>query len=359
VEAYAEAVREKSTLRRLRDISDRIVRAVDDSRGRSADELVADVERQLLDLHARSRVGKGLLSSRQLAGELIDDLDQRREKSRGLALGLADFDELTSGLEPGDLVVIAARPGMGKTALMVSTANHVSHAKPVAIFSAEMPTQQLMRRSVAHLSGVSQSNLRRAERLTDSDWAAIVPAAAAVAERQLWIDDKALPTLTHVRAESMSLKARNGLDLVMVDYCQLVQGDGANRYEQLRDVAYGFKALAKELQVPVILLAQLNRGVEQREHKRPHISDLRDSGAIEEAADIVGLLYSEGYYNPKFGMPYVFECAIEKNRNGERGLCLWQFAGAFSRITTLDSGAAAQYRHLQADKQTQRGGSDL
>jgi replicative DNA helicase len=136
----------------------------------------------------------------------------------------------------------------------------------------------------------------------------------------------------------------------LVDYVQLVRGLGKNRYEELRDVSYGLKALAKELAVPIIVLAQLNRGVESREAKRPHASDLRDSGAIEEAADIVGLLFAEGYYDRSFSMPYVLECSIAKNRNGERGECLWRFDGAYSRIEPLDSGAAANYRRLLTDK---------
>ncbi len=154
--------------------------------------------------------------------------------------------------------------------------------------------------------------------------------AGDIGRKQLWIDDTASPTLAHIRAETLALKARNSLGLVLVDYVQLVRGSGANRYEQLREVAYGLKALAKELAVPVVILAQLNRGVETREQRRPAISDLRDSGAIEEAADIVGLLYSESYYDPAFPMPYVLECNIAKNRNGERGECLWRFDGAFS-----------------------------
>jgi replicative DNA helicase len=348
VEAYARSMLDASTFRKLLTLSDKIAQAVRDRRGSSAEELIGKIEQALLDLHARSRIGKGLIASRQLAGELLDDLDRRQANVRGLPLGLEDLDELTCGLEPGDLVVIAARPGMGKTALMVTIASTVSQSRPVAVFSAEMPSAQLMRRCVALLSNVPQGKLRRAERLNDDDWAAIAPAAAALAERRLWIDDASLPRLAHVRSECIALKARHGLDLVMVDYCQLVQGDGANRYEQLRDVAYGFKALAKDLQIPVILLAQLNRHVESREDKRPHLSDLRDSGAIEEAADIVGLLYSRGYYDKEFGMPYVLECEIGKNRNGERGLCLWQFEGACSRVQTLDSGARLQYARLQA-----------
>jgi replicative DNA helicase len=349
VATYAHSAREASACRALLKLSDAIAKGVHDRRGRSAVELVADAEETLLKLHARSRVGKGLVSSRELAGELLDDLDRRRETARGLQLGLADFDTITNGLEGGDLVVLASRPGMGKTAMMGSTGITVSQAVHVAIFSAEMTSAQLMRRCLSLLGTIPQGRLRRAEQLDDIDWAAIAPAAAALAERRLWIDDTPQPTLSHIRSECIALKARSGLGLVMVDYVQLVQGAGANRYEQLRDVAYGLKTLAKDLDVPVILLAQLNRGVESREDKRPHISDLRDSGAIEEAADIVGLLYSRGYYEPTFGMPYVLECAIQKNRNGERGLCLWQFEGAFSRIKILDSGARAQYSKLCAD----------
>jgi replicative DNA helicase len=132
----------------------------------------------------------------------------------------------------------------------------------------------------------------------------------------------------------------------MIDYVQLVRGLGKNRYEELRDIAYGLKSLAKELAVPIIVLAQLNREVESRDRKRPNLSDLRDSGALEEAADIVGLLYSEAYYDPSFAMPYVLECRIAKNRNGERGDCLWNFDAAFSRVSPLDEGAAANYRRM-------------
>ena len=347
VRHYAELVRERATLRELARVADKVSRSVADSRGRDAAEILAEAAQAIIALQASARVGKGLIRVEQLAGELVDDLDRRREKCSGLSVGLADFDDLTCGLEPGDLVVIAARPGMGKTALMVTIADHVSTAnQPVAVFSAEMPAAQLMRRHVARNSAVSQSLLRRAEKLTDIDWASITPALTAIARCKLWIDDSGLPHLSHVRAESFALKIQHGLALVLVDYVQLVQGDGANRYEQLRDVSYGLKALAKELAIPVIVLAQLNRGVESRDRKRPHLSDLRDSGAIEEAADIVGLLYSEAYYSPEFSMPYVLECNVVKNRNGERGQCLWHFAGQHSRVSVLEPGPRAQYRHL-------------
>lgn len=356
--AYAQAVHDRAALRALGTFAADTERSIVEARGQSAQELIAEAIERLLALQSSARVGKGLISVDDLVRQLVDDLDHRRESDRALKTGLPDFDELAGGgLEPGDLVVIAARPGMGKTALLVTVAAYASSERPVAVFSAEMPAQQLMRRAVALSANVSQGRLRRADRLTDADWQAIVPALGQLGQRRLWIDDKPLPPLSHIRAEAFGLKARHGLGLVLVDYVQLVTGAGANRYEQLRDVAYGLKAIAKELAVPVIVLAQLNRAVESRDHKRPHISDLRDSGAIEEAADVVGLLYSEGYYDSDFGMPNVLECAIAKNRNGERGECLWHFSGEHSRVTVLNPGARAQYLRLRAG-QSNRGRSD-
>jgi replicative DNA helicase len=357
VETYAHLVRERSSLRRLKEIGERISASATEAAEHTAAELVASAQERLQQLQSRARTGKGLIDARQLIGELTDDLDARATAQTGLQVNLPDFDALTCGLEAGDLVVIAARPGMGKTALMVSIASTVSQTTGVAVFSAEMPAHQLMRRCVALHAEISQGLLRRAEKLTDDHWAKISSAAGTIGRQPLWIDDTGSPTLTHIRSECLSLKARAPLELVVIDYVQLVRGEGKNRYEELRDVAYGLKALAKELASPIIVLAQLNRGVEARDHKRPSISDLRDSGAIEEAADIVGLLYAEGYYDPSFRMPYVLECHIAKNRNGERGHCLWHFDGAYSRVTPLEPGAAAQYRRLLS-KPPQRG-SDL
>jgi len=350
-ETYATVVRDQSAKRRLRELGEGILRSVGNSNGRNAVELLADVQEQAGRLQSRARRGRGLVGSKELVRELVDDLERRRERSLGLSLGLPDFDSLTYGLEPGDLVVIAARPGMGKTALLVSIANAVSAVVPVVVFSAEMPSMQLMRRCLSLRTRIPQGSLRRTERLTREQWQTISAESAELAGLSLSIDDTSSPTLTHIRAECISKNAQTPLGLILVDYVQLVVGNGANRYEQLRDAAYGLKALAKDLAVPIIILAQLNRGVESREHKRPFVSDLRDSGAIEEAADIVGLLYSESHYKTDFGMPYVLECEIAKNRNGERGECLWRFEGAFSRVTALDDGARAQYRQQRIKAQ--------
>jgi replicative DNA helicase len=354
IQAYARIVLEKRTERRLREVGMAIVERTNG--GQKTEEQISDAMRELLALAETARAGGGLVTAKELVRELLDDLDRRRDGAQGLSIGLPDFDSYSSGLEAGDLVVIAGRPGMGKTALLVSIAAHVSKSTGVAVFSAEMSSQQLMRRCVSLLGSVPQGKLRRASNLEDADWQAIGDAAGKVAERRLWIDDRALPALGHIRSEVMTLKAKAGLGLVMVDYVQLIQGAGANRYEQLRDVAYGLKGLAKEAGIPVILLAQLNRGVETRgDNKRGRLSDLRDSGAIEEAADIVGMLYSEGYYDPGHSMAYVLECAIEKNRNGERGECLWYFAGEFSRVATLQEGAREQYIRLRNQSRKPQG----
>lgn len=361
VESYAEVVRERSMRRRLAALAESIQRTVSmPGRDRSAEDLLADAQRALYDLQVRARAGSGLVSAKDLVRILFDDLDRRREKPLGISVGLADFDERTGGLEPGELVVLAGRPGMGKTALLGGMSTHVSAASTVAVFSAEMPAMQLMRRNVASVGDVSLAKLRRAGQLTDYDWANVANAGSTLATRNLWIDETPQPTLAHVRAECMGLKMRTGsLGLVLVDYVQLVQGIGENRYAQLRDVAYGFKALAKQLAVPVVLLAQINRGVESRDWKRPLMSDLRDSGAIEEAADIIGLLYCEGYYNRQFSMPHILECDLQKVRNGEPGECLWYFDGDRSRITVADSNLRARYMALREQSKKRGGGDDL
>lgn len=359
VEQYAQVVAGKAFDRRFAEFGRVVNEMALTETGESREEKLAAAQRLLINLHGQIRTDGGPLSSRELIIDLIDDLDRRREAPLGISTGVADLDTLTSGLEPGDLIVIGARPGMGKTALAVTLTSNVSTTHGVLVFSAEMPSQQIMRRVLAKEASIPQGRLRRAEQLSDSDWAAITPAVATIADQKFWVDDKALPSLEYIRAESFMLKAKHGLGLVIIDYVQLVKSGGRNRYEELRDISYGLKALAKDLGIPVIALAQLNRSVESRDEKRPYMSDLRDSGAIEEAADIIALLYREGYYDPDFGMPYVLECSVEKNRNGDRGTCYWRFNGEHSRITMLEPGARAQYLHNLAAKKRPRGDNPL
>jgi len=357
VEAYAKIVREHSALRRLADLGAHVQQLVFEPNDRSAPETLALAAQMFGELQGAVRVGRGLVEVGKLVGELWDDLDRRKAGERGLSVGLPDFDGLTYGLDPGDLVVLAGRPGMGKTSVMVSAAAHASVTDNVAVFSAEMPAKQLMRRCVALLGQIEQTKLRKVSELNDFDWQQIAEGTDRLAQRRLWVDDTSAPSMDHVRAELMALAARSKLGLAIVDYVQLVKGDGRTRYDELRDIAYAFKGLAKTVNVPIILLAQLNRSVESRDNKRPTVSDMRDSGALEEAADIVGLLYSESYYDPDFPISNVLECAIEKNRNGPKGLCLWKFLGEFSRVVALDQGARAEYRREVA-KRRHRGAKD-
>jgi replicative DNA helicase len=357
-EHYARIVRERAQLRGLAEMGRRLEAGAVEW-GTSAEELAADLERQLSELRGRARSGAGLTGADELARQLVDDLERRREGECGLPTGLADFDLLTGGLEPGELTIIAGRPGTGKTSLLVTVADHISREKSVAVFSAEMPALQLARRCTALSGGISQTKLRHPKRLGNDDWVRISEGVSHFGARKLWIDDRQLPPMEHIRAECIGHKARHGLALVLIDYCQLIAGHGANRYEQLREVAYGSKALAKELSCPVVMLAQINRGVESREDRRPRLSDLRDSGSIEEAADIVGLLYCEGYYNQDFDMPNILECAIEKHRNGERGQCLWHFAGEFSRMVALEDSARASYRFAIRNQKRKGHANDL
>jgi replicative DNA helicase len=346
VEHHARLVRERSQLRQLSEFGRLAEKLALGEDGRSAESIAGQLANRLSAIQSQASVGGGLVPITDVVRGLIDDLDARREGKRGLQTGLADFDHLTGGFEPGELTIFAGRPGMGKTALLCTIAAHVARDAWTAVFSAEMPAQQLARRWVSLLGGPSQEKLRRPERMTEADWGAVTSAVGKLAERRIVIDERASPTMEHIRAQCLGLKARFGVGLVMIDYLQLARARGDKRHEELTNVAYGGKALAKELGCPVIMLSQLNRNLESRDEKRPRMSDLRESGGIEEAADLICMLYREGYYNDRFDMPNVIECMIEKHRNGERGQCLWHFAGEFSRMTALDEVARASYRHL-------------
>ena len=346
IEHYARAIRERSQLRQLAEFGRRLEKAALGDDGDSAEMIAGRAASQLQIIQSQANLNDGLIEIRDIARELIDDLDARREGKRGLQTGLVDFDHITGGLEPGELTIFAGRPGMGKTALLCAIAAHVSRDAWVTIFSAEMPALQLGRRLLSILGGPPQDRLRRPERMIDDDWANVATALSRLSERHIAIDDRQAPTVEHIRAQCLGFRARLGVGLVMIDYLQLAQAEGDKRHEVLTNVAYAGKALAKELNCPVVMLSQLNRGVEARDNKRPRMSDLRESGGIEEAADVIGMLYREGYYDDRFDMPHVVECMIEKHRNGERGQCLWHFAGEFSRMNALDESARTQYRQM-------------
>jgi len=253
---------------------------------------------------------------------------------------LVDFDEKTAGLQPGDLVVIAGRPSMGKTSFAMNLAEHaaIRDKVPTAIFSMEMPGQQLAMRMISSLGRIDQSKVRTG-RLSDTDWPRITSAATLIAEAPMFIDDSPALSPTEIRARARRLKREHGLGLIVVDYLQLMQvpGNKENRTTEISEISRSLKALAKELSVPVIALSQLNRNLEQRPNKRPVMSDLRESGGIEQDADLIVFIYRDEVYNPESPDKGTAEIIIAKQRNGPTGTVRLTFLGQYTRFENFAS----------------------
>jgi replicative DNA helicase len=308
VRSYADIVRERSLLRQLIRAGTDIASAVYVNDGQTARELVDQAEQKVFEIAEGSfRKRDGAVAVRTLLPAVIDQIDEwhnNPDKLRGLPTGFTDFDRLTGGLRPGDLVIIAGRPSMGKTTLAVNMAEYAAvnpgSRASVAIFSMEMPSEQVITRMLASIGGVPLNSLRTGK-ITDDDWVRITGATSQLSEAKIYVDETPALNPTEIRARARRVKREHGLDLVVVDYLQLMQvpGTNENRATEIAEISRGLKALAKELQVPVIALSQLNRGVEQREHKRPVMSDLREcvtgdtlvcltDGSRVPIADLVG-----------------------------------------------------------------------
>ena len=232
----------------------------------------------------------------------IDEWQSNPDKLRGLGTGFTDYDKITGGLRPGDLIIVAGRPSMGKTTLAVNMAEYAA-VNPairasVGIFSMEMPSEQLITRMLSSIGGVPLASIRSG-RISDEDWVRITGATTQLSDAKIFIDETPALTPTELRARARRLKREHGLGLIVVDYLQLMQvaGKTENRATEIAEISRGLKALAKELSIPVIALSQLNRSVEQREHKKPVMSDLRESGGIEQDADMILLIYREEVYD--------------------------------------------------------------
>ena len=284
VRSYAEIVRERSLLRQLISAGTEIASAVFNNDGQTARELVDKAEQRVFEIAEGSTRGAGAVSVRTLLPHVIDQIDDAHsnpDKLRGLATGFTEFDKMTGGLRPGDLVIVAGRPSMGKTTLAVNMAEyaavHQVPRAPVAIFSMEMPAEQLITRMLSSIGGVPLGNLRSG-RISDDDWVRITSATSQLSEAKIFIDETPALTPTELRARARRVKREHGLGLVVVDYLQLMQVPGTkeNRATEIGEISRGLKILAKELAVPVIALSQLNRAVEQREGKKPQMSDLRE-----------------------------------------------------------------------------------
>ena len=348
IRRYAEIVRERSILRKLVSASDEIATAAFNPKGKAVDKILDEAEQKIFNIGEEgSRMKQGFQSMDTLVVDLMDRVQEMADNPNditGVPTGFHDLDRMTSGLQPGDLIVLAARPSMGKTAFAINIAEHVAlnEGLPVAVFSMEMGASQLAVRIVGSIGRIDQGHLRTGK-LGDDEWPRLTEAIEKLRTVSLHIDETPGLTPSELRANSRRLARQCGkLGLIVVDYLQLMSGssgsDGDNRATELGEISRGLKMLAKELQCPVIALSQLNRGVEQRTDKRPMMSDLRESGAIEQDADIIMFIYRDDYYNKDSKDPGVAEIIIGKQRNGPTGTVRLAFLKPLTRFESLASG---------------------
>ena len=342
IKAYAEIVRERSMLRELIRVGGEIAGSAHANDGRGATDLVDEAERKVFEIAERGqRAGTGFIGLRKILPGVIDRLDELSHSEgdiTGVATGFQKFDALTAGLHGGELIIIAGRPSMGKTTLAMNIAENAAIAGkvPTAIFSMEMSAEQLAFRMIGSIGRVNQSNLRTG-RFSDEDWTRINSAVAIMSQAPIFIDDTPALSPTEIRARTRRLKREHGLGLIVVDYLQLmgVAGTRENRATEISEISRSLKALAKELNVPIVALSQLNRGVELRTDKRPVMSDLRESGAIEQDADLIAFIYREEVYDPDTPRKGVADIIIAKQRNGPIGDLHLTFLGEYTRFENL------------------------
>lgn len=337
--AYARILRERAVLRALINAGNEISGSAFATDGRMANELVDEAERlvfKIAEKGSRGRLGfKPLKKILPEAVDRIDVLHQSEGDITGVPTGFTEFDKLTAGLQPGELVVIAGRPSMGKTTLAINIAENaaIGSKVPTAIFSMEMPSQQLAFRMISSLGRVDQTHLRTG-RFPDEDWSRINTAVQLMSDAPIFIDDSAALSPTDIRARSRRLQREHGLGLIVVDYLQLMEvpGNTENRATEISEISRSLKALAKELELPIIALSQLNRSVEQRTDKRPIMSDLRESGAIEQDADLILFIYREEVYNQDTPRKGIADISIAKQRNGPIGDFPLTFVGRYTKF---------------------------
>jgi replicative DNA helicase len=338
--AYAEIVREKSVLRQLISSGSDIADLAFYPQGRQTIELIESAEQKVFHIADQyRRKGTGFSPIKPLLAKAIDRIEMLFQKEghiTGASTGFNDFDDLTSGMQPSDLVIVAGRPSMGKTTFAMNIAEHVAIKEqvPVAVFSMEMPGEQLAMRMISSLGRIDQHRVRTGK-LEDDEWPRMTSAINILAETKLYIDDTPAMTPTEVRARCRRLARENDgkLGLVVLDYLQLMQSPGSeSRVNEISDISRSLKALAKELNVPVIALSQLNRSLEQRPNKRPIMSDLRESGAIEQDADVIVFIYRDEVYNKDTTDKGTAEIIIAKQRNGPIGTTRLTFLGQYTRF---------------------------
>jgi replicative DNA helicase len=349
IRRYAEIVRERAILRKLVTASDEIATNAFNTQGRAVEKILDEAEQKIFNIGEEgARNKQGFQAMESLVVELLDRVQEMADNPNditGVPTGFIDLDRMTSGLQAGDMIVLAARPSMGKTAFAINIAEHVAlkEGLPVAVFSMEMGASQLAVRIVGSIGRIDQGHLRTGK-LTDDEWPRLTEAIEKLRTVSLHIDESPGLTPSELRANARRLARQCGkLGLIVVDYLQLMSGSSSsseeNRATELGEISRGLKMLARELQCPVIALSQLNRSVEQRPDKRPMMSDLRESGAIEQDADIIMFIYRDEYYTKDACKePGVAEIIIAKQRNGPTGTVKLAFLRNITKFESLASG---------------------
>jgi replicative DNA helicase len=340
IEDWCRIIKEKAVLRNLIHASNRIVQAAYEAEDDPA-QILDQAEKAIFEI-AERRIRHGFVGIREIVKEsfrTIDQLAQSQGAATGVPTGFSDLDDRTSGLQKGDLIIVAARPSMGKTSLCLNIAQHASLkvGETVGVFSLEMSKEQLVLRMLCADARIDSHRLRTG-RLTEKDWARLAKAYAELSASKIFIDDSASATPLEMRAKCRRLKAEFGLGLVIIDYLQLMSGSGRveNRQQEVSQISRSLKGLAKELAVPVIALSQLSRAPEARTDKRPQLSDLRESGGIEQDADVVMFIYRESEHKPTPENEGIAEIIIGKQRNGPTGSVKLAFIKEFTRFENLE-----------------------
>ena len=341
IRAYGRIVRERAMLRQLIEIGGDIAASAHSTQGLTVEEIVDLAEQKVFEIAEGGRRGPGFISLKDILPKTIDRLDtlsHSQSDITGVATGFNEMDKMTAGLQRGELIIIAGRPSMGKTTLAINIAENAAIGAqiPAGIFSMEMSAEQLSLRMLSSIGRVSQGRLRNGK-LADEDWPRVDSAVSIMQGAPIFIDDGGALTPTEVRSRARRLKREHGLGLIVVDYLQLMQVSGTveNRATELSEISRSLKALAKELDVPVIALSQLNRSVEQRNDKKPVMSDLRESGALEQDADLIVFIYREEVYDRDTPRKGIADIIIGKQRNGPVGEFRLTFLGEFTKFENL------------------------
>ncbi|MBU4047546.1 replicative DNA helicase [bacterium] len=339
IEHYIKIIEEKSILRNLINNATKII-SMGYEEKEDAKILLDKAEHLIFEVSERN-LGQSFVPIKEIlqdSFEKIENLYHRDEFITGIPSGFDEFDDITTGFQPSELIVIAGRPGMGKTAFCMTIAQYIAVSKniPVALFSLEMSKSQLVQRMLCSEARVDAHNLRKG-RLAESDWPTLSMAAGRLASAPIFIDDTAGITCLEIKAKARRLKAQHNLGLVIIDYLQLITSSGRveNRQQEISEISRSLKGLARELNVPIIAVSQLSRAVEQRIERRPRLSDLRESGAIEQDADLVVFLYREEYYKTKTEKKGIAEIIISKQRNGPTGQIDLAFIKEYAKFENL------------------------